>query len=252
MKIILIRFFNPKKYLFSLLTVGCCIALLSKPAYSQIDYSYGANKTGFRYSIGLGGNTLQTTWTPSMGYTLLSSLGYDINNYFTVLAEGQYGLMGGVDGTNSYSFSKTVVNYYSGSINLRFSIGLLSDFESKNGFTDAIKRSYIGLGYGEIFSSVTLYQGNTSTTINKVVPGGSPPSNSSQYKSSGYTGVSMIPINIGTNIGMPGVWGADKVELNPNFQYSLFKDWLADGYRPQENSQKGGYGVLSISLRYKF
>jgi len=251
MKIILIRFFNPKKYLFSLLTVGCCIVLLSKPAYSQIDYSYGANKTGFRLSLGLGGNTLQTTWSQTpISYTLLSGLSYDINNYFTILAEGQYGNMSGVDGTNTYSYSKTVVSYYSASINLRFSIGLLSDFESRNGFTDAVKRSYIGVGFGEIFSSVTLTTGNSSTIPYKRVDGYSPIT--SLYKSNKYTGVSMIPINIGTNIGMPGVWGADKIELNPNFQYSLFNAPLADGYQPAATSQKGGYGVLSISLRYKF
>jgi hypothetical protein len=252
MKIILIRFFNPKKYLFSLLTVGCCVALLSKPAYSQIDYSYGLNKKGFRISLGLGGNMIQSTWdTKPIGYTLLSSLSYDFSNYFSIVAESQYGSMTGIDGSKTFAYSKSTNAFTAASITVRFSLGLLSDFESQTGFTDAIKRSYIGIGYGALFSKVTLTKAPSSSLTGQTVEIFQT-SDPSVYKSTKVYSTTMIPFNIGTNIAMPGVWGADKVEINPNIQYNLFKEAFADGYQPQSTSTNGGYTLLSVSLRYKF
>jgi hypothetical protein len=250
MKIILIRFFNPKKYLFSLLTVGCCIVLLSKPAYSQIDYSYGLNKKGLRLSLGLGGNSLQTTWSPTVGYTLLSGISYDINNYFNVGLEGQYGSLSGSDQKGTYKYSKTVTLYQSATANLRFALGLFSDFESQNGFTDAIKRAYIGLGYGVVLSKSTLTKGNAGSTSGQEVP--LYDVGNGTVKSLQTQTTPIIPINIGTNIALLGLWGTDKIELNPNVQVNLFSKALADGYQPQPTSAAGGYWVTSLNLRYKF
>jgi hypothetical protein len=252
MKITVMSFFKHKKYLFSLLLVSCAVIFIVKPAYSQIDYSYGRNEKGVRLNFGLGVTSLQTTWdTTPMGFTFLGGLGYDINDYFNISAEAQYGGLSGVDGTNTYSYSKTVVNYYSASVGLRFSIGLFSNFASKNGFTDAVKRSYIGLGYGEILSSVTLTKSNSSFQPYSTIEGATVPTNSMLYKSNGHVGFGIIPLSIGTNIRMPGVLGTDAIELNPNFQFNLLQAYKADGYQPTATSQKGGYAVISLSLRYK-
>jgi len=227
--------------------VLCSVIFTIKPAFGQIDYSYGLNKKGLRFSLGLGGNTIQTTWSKTpLGYTVLGGLSYDFNHYFSLGIEGQYGSMTGIDGTNTFVYSQSVNTFSAENINLRFSIGLLSDFYSKNNFTDAIKRSYIGIGFGQINSSIVLTQSSNTGTPGtySVVP-----LNSSGKRT---TSIDVLPLSIGTNIAMPGVWGSDKVELNPNFQYSIFKDPGADGYQPTLKSTAGGYVVISVSLRYKF
>lgn len=244
-------FFKQKKYLFSLLVVSSCVIFMAKPAYSQIDYSYGLNKKGLRLSLGLGGNTLQTTWSQTpVGYSLLGGLSYDLNNYFSIGVQGEYGSISGVDGTNTFYYNKSVNSYSSVNGSLRFSIGLLSDFSSQNGFGDAVKRAYIGVGYGMIYSKTTLTKAPNAT-----IQGGTVPlyqATATTYKSVSTTSVAMIPISIGTNIALPGVWGSDFVELNPNIQYSLFGDAGVDGYQPTPNSTNGGYVLISASLRFKF
>ncbi len=240
--------FDHKKYLLSILLVLSSVIFLARPAYSQIDNDYGLQKRGLRFGIGLGANTLISTWDKySPSYTLVSSLSYDINPYFNFGVEGQYGKMIGQDNSNTFSFSRSENTYATVSFNLRFSIGLLGDFYSSNGFEDIIKRSYIGVGYGEVFSNLVL----TSSGINN---GGT--TVTSQVGSSGvYKGTwnsDIIPFNLGTNIAMRGVWGEDKLEINPNIQYSIFKDAYVDGYQPRPTSTNGGYTLFSVSFRYKF
>ncbi|MBW4889681.1 hypothetical protein KXQ82_08135 [Mucilaginibacter sp. HMF5004] len=244
-------FFKHKKYLFSTLLVLSSVIFAIKPAFSQIDYSYGLNKKGLRFSLGLGANTLQTTWTQTpVGYTVLGGLSYDMSNYFSIVVEGQYGSMSGADITNTRYYGKTVVLYTSISGNLRFALGLLSDFQSQNGFTDAIKRSYIGLGYGQIFDRVTLTDGNTTVVQGAKVATFDQTSNT--HKSTKTNAFGVVPISIGTNIALPGVWGSDVVELNPNIQYGLFLDAGTDGYQPSPTSGNGGYMVISMNFRFKF
>jgi len=202
--------------------------------------------------LGLGTNTLQTTWdkTP-LGYTLIGGLSYDLGSYFSIGAEGQYGSMTGVDGSNTFSYSQSVNAYTSASISMRFSVGLLSDFSSANGFNDALKRSYIGIGYGSLFSNITLTKASVVTEKGQTVtltPTGSP----STYRSTQTYSTSMVPISFGTNIALPGVWGDDRVELNPNIQYTIFLEGFADGYQPTPTSTNGGYVLISLSARYKF
>ena len=251
MKITTTTRFKRNKYVFAFFIAICSVIFSAKPVFSQIDYSYGIKTKGFRASLGLGGNMLETTWsTTPFGYTLVGGLSYDLNPYFSIGAEGQYGSMTGVDGTNTYRYSKDVINYTSINANIRFSIGLLSDFESKNNFTDAVKRSYIGLGMGQISSQITLTQGSTLAPVGTTVPLYT--ASAGTYKSTKNESNNLICINIGTNIAMPGVWGYDKVELNPNIQYNLFGATLADGYQPTPKSAAGGYVLISASLRYKF
>jgi len=244
-------FFKQKKYLFSILLVLCSLIFTVKPAFSQIDYSYGLNKKGVRLSLGLGGNTIQTTWSQTpVGYTLVGGLSYDFSQYFSLIAEGQYGSMTGVDGTNTFTYSQSVNSYQSATVSLRFSLGLLTDFPSKNGFMDAIKRGYLSIGYGDLFSDVTLTKASnvalrgTTVTLYQVT--------ATTYKSTKVYTTTMVPVSIGTNFAMPGVWGDDRVEINPNIQYNLFREAFADGYQPTVNSTNGGYVLISVSLRYKF
>ncbi|WP_295647938.1 hypothetical protein [uncultured Mucilaginibacter sp.] len=177
-------------------------------------------------------------------------MSYDFSQYFGLMAEGQYGSMTGVDGTNTFTYSQSANTFEAASVSLRFSLGLLTNFPSKNGFTDAIKRGYLSLGYGDLFSDVVLTKASNvalrGTTVTLYQTG------ATTYKSTKIYSTSMIPMSIGTYIALPGVWGDDKIELNPNIQYSLFREAFADGYQPTPNSTNGGYVLISVSLRYKF
>jgi hypothetical protein len=257
MKVTTTNFFKHKTYLFSVLVLLVLGLFCTLPAYSQIDYSYGINKKGFRLGIGVGTSKLQTYWgDESLNPTGLVSLDYNVNQYFSLGIEGQFGKLVGVDNQKHYAFLQSANTYYGGNFNMKFGIGLLSDFSSPSGFTDALKQFYFGLGFGALNSSIIL----TDRTDGLIVPsdGEVVLKTSSQYSKTRTGTFYVVPISFGTNIDLRGLWGNDKVELNPNFQYNFGVNIgdsnakVFDGYQPNANTARGGYALVSVALKYKF
>lgn len=251
MKIKTTTFFKHKTYLFSFLVLFTAGVFCSLPAYSQIDYSYGISKKGFRFGLGAGASFLKTYWgsTPASPVGLLT-LDYNVNQYFSIGVEGQGGLLVGIDNQQHYAFLKSTNTFFAGNLNIKIALGALTDFTSSNGFTDAIKRIYLGGGVGGIYSSVVL----TDRTDNLQVPseGEVLLAKYSAFSKNRVGSFLTYPIDFGTNIDLPGVLGNDKLELNPNFQYTFVNSKVFDGYQPNSNTKNGAYAILSLSVKYKF
>jgi len=251
MKIKTTTFFKRKTYIFSLFVFISAGIFCSLPAYSQIDYNYGINQKGFRFGIGPGVTFLKTYWgsTPASPVGVMT-LDYNVNPYFSLGIEGQGGLLVGIDNQQHYAFLKSTNTYFAGNFNIKVALGAVSDFNSSNGFNDAIKRIYLGVGVGAIYSSVVL----TDRTDNLIVPSDGEVllAKYSQYSNKRVGTFITIPINFGTNIDLPGVVGNDKLELNPNFQYNLVQSKVFDGYQPNANTANGAYALFSLNLKYKF
>lgn len=257
MKIISTTFFKHKTYLFSVFVLLVLGLFCTLPAYSQIDYSYGINKKGFSLGVGLGTSKLQTYWGDEpLSPVGLISLDYNVNPYFSLGIESQFGKLVGIDNQMHYAFLQSANTYYGGNFNMKFGIGLFSDFATSSGLSDAIKRAYFGIGFGALNSSIVL----TDRTDNLVVPsdGEVVLKTSSQYSKNRTGTFYVVPINIGTNIDLRGLWGNDKVELTPNFQYNFGVNIgdsnakVFDGYQPNANTSRGGYVLISVALKYKF
>jgi len=231
-----------------LVSAGIFFAL---PAYSQIDYSYGINKKGFRLGIGAGAARLQTYWgdEPIQAAGLLT-LDYNVNPFFSLGIEGQYGKLVGIDNQKHYAYLESSNTYSNGNFNIKVALGAFSNFYTKTGFTDALKRFYLGVGVGIVYSTVVL----TDRTDGLQVPseGAVVLAPSSQYSHNRSGGFMTVPFNFGTNIDLPGVLGNDKLELNPNFEYNFVRSKVFDGYQPNSTSGNGGYALVSLSLKYKF
>jgi len=257
MKITVTNSFKHKTYLFSFVMLLLFGMFCTLPAYSQIDYSYGINKKGFRLGVGVGASKLQTYWGDEpLSPAGLISLDYNVNQFFSLGIEGQFGKLVGIDNQKHYAFLQSTNTYYGGNFNMKFGVGLLSDFSSSSGFTDALKRVYFGLGFGALTSSIIL----TDRTDGLAVPsdGEIVLKTSSQYSKTRTGTFYVVPINFGTNIDLRGLWGNDKVELNPNFQYNFgvnigtSDSKVFDGYKPNANVANGGYALVSLALKYKF
>jgi len=257
MKITTTNFFKRKTNLFSVFVLLSFGIFCSLPAYSQIDYSYGINKKGFRLGVGVGASKLQTYWGDEpLSPVGLISLDYNVNQFFSLGVEGQFGQLVGIDNQAHYAFLKSANTYYGGNFNMKFGVGLISDFSSSSGFTDALKRFYFGLGFGALNSSIIL----TDRTDGLLVPsdGEVVLKTSSQYSKTRTGTFYVVPINFGTNIDLRGLWGNDKVELNPNFQYNFGVNIgdsnakVFDGYQPNSKTANGGYALVSLALKYKF
>jgi len=112
------------------------------------------------------------------------------------------------------------------------------------------------LGFGALNSSIIL----TDRTDGLLVPsdGEVVLKTSSQYSKTRTGTFYVVPINFGTNIDLRGLWGNDKVELNPNFQYNFGVNIgdsnakVFDGYQPNSKTANGGYALVSLALKYKF
>src|SRR5260370_1204794 len=86
-------------------------------------------------------------------------------------------------------------------------------------YSYGINKKGFRLGFGALTSSIIL----TDRTDGLVVPsdGEIVLKTSSQYSKTRTGTFYVVPINFGTNIDLRGLWGNDKVELNPNFQYNF-------------------------------
>lgn len=254
-------------FLISFLSFGLFCAL---PAYSQVDYNYGVSKKGFRLGVGLGGAQLQSNWSSaSIGPAGILNLDYDLSPYFTIGLDGSFGQLSGTDTENKLYFSKTSVIFASGSLTFKVAVGQFADFKSKNGFQDAIKRIYLGVGIGEVYSNVTLTPHNDGKGLSglvvpglaygKTIPGAKPTNKGTTTGNGTFT---QIPVSFGTNIALRGFLGNDKVELNPNLQYVFVQSPYFDGYQPNSQTDPNNpfikvngnqsYVIASLALRFKF
>jgi hypothetical protein len=105
---------------------------------------------------------------------------------------------------------------------------------------DALKRFYIGVGGGLIKCDVAFPADDPSVGA---------PSYSDQKQGTYPT----FAFDLGTYIDLPGVWGTDKLEICPQFQFSYVSSPYLDGFQSKQTSTlKGFYNVASLSIRYKF
>jgi len=251
MKITTTTFFKHKTYIFSFFALISAGIFCSLPAYSQIDYSYGINKKGLRIGLGAGAASLKDYWGDQpLGPAGILTIDYNLSPYFSIGLDNQFGILVGNDNQAHYAFLKSTNTYAASNFNMKFGLGLISDFPSTNGFSDAIKRLYLGFGAGIVYSSVIL----KDRTDGLVVPSDGEVL-LAKYSATSNTRVGTFvcfPLNFGTNIDLPGVLGNDRLELNPNFQYTLVASKVFDGYQPNSQSNNGAYALLSLSLKYKF
>lgn len=234
------RPFNIK---YKLLTIALlALGFLSiKPAMAQVDYNYGINKKGFRLGLGVGLAALNTHYNSNPAQLVgIGSLDYDFNPYFSIGIEAQGGHLKGVDDLHHLYYKTSTDFYLDGNVNLRFGLGLITDFESHNRFQDAVKNIYIGAGVGRIRTN------NTFTYNDDLAP----------YAPEDPRPIWQMwdfPFNVGTNIDLR-LNGRDRFSINPNFQFTYVNDYYLDGYRTsiEHSHLKGFYNLTSIKLKYKF
>lgn len=234
----------PTKYKITLLT--CLLFLLMdflniNKSYGQIDYNYQRNNSGLRLGAGVGLATLITHFSsnPAKGVAI-GSLDYDFSPYLSVGLEGQYGTLQGIDQVHHLPYYSSTDTYLQGNFNVKVAVGLFDDFYSENGLQDAIKRIYIGAGFGQIKTNITFVDNpdREFTKYGSVVPKGR---------------FWCFPFNIGTTIELPGVLGYDRLSVNPNFQFNYVNSLYLDGFQSSQYSYlKGFYNLTSIKLKFKF
>lgn len=278
MKLKTFTFLKHKTYLFSFIALMLGSILCSLPAYSQVDYYYGINKTGVRVGIDVGAAVLQSNWSGSpIGYGGHINLDYDINLFTSIGLQGTFGMVSGEDVKNKLAFTKDAVGFGGGSIGFKVAVGQFSNFEATTKLKEALKRIYIGAGVGMVFANADLTphsdgKGLATLTVPTLAYGklGSSVIQTSGNNPQHFKGgdpYPFVPINIGTYIALRGLLGNDKLELNPNFQYNLVLSPLFDGYQPnsvtipanisatgttRDPSGNQAFVMITLGLRYKF
>jgi len=242
-----IDWFKPKPNLLLLILLFCTGTFLALPAFSQIDYTYGLNRRGFRLGVGAGITDLSTHFNSNPPQTsFVANLDYAFSRYFVIGFESDFGKFKGIDDVNHTYFQSSTSSYYNYNFNMKASLGTLIDFEATSGLKDAIKRFYLGGGYGitaRSFATLTTHSPPSSATMPEVLK-------------QAAANLPTFFFDLGTFIDVPGAFGADKIEICPNYQFNFVNSYYLDGFR---NSLAGGksaalgfYAVTSISLRYKF
>jgi hypothetical protein len=230
------------------ITMFCLLIALtaifsSTPAYSQIDFFYGKNNKGLRIGGGGGLAVLATHYNSNPPQlALVGSIDYNFNPYLSIGVEGQYGTLKGVDDHSPHHlyYTSSTNKYATASFNVKAGLGLITDFYSENAFQDAVKRLYIGAGYGVMHKSITF---TTDPTLAATQYG-----DTQRY---GY--IPVIPFNFGTYIDLPNVLGYDRLEINPNFQFTYIPSMYADGFISSSASHlKGFYHITSVAIKLKF
>src|ERR1700761_9396608 len=119
-------FFCRKTYILSVMTMITASVLISKPAFSQVDYFYGANNTGLRVSLGIGVSRLGSNWSQEKpGYVVPLDVEYDVNPYFSVGVEGQQGMFEGVDKENKLYFKSSTVTFTEFNAQFKVAVGAI-------------------------------------------------------------------------------------------------------------------------------
>jgi len=217
--------------------------LLSTPAYSQIDFFYGKNTHGLRIGGGVGTTSLITHYSNSpVQLTTVGSIDYNFSPYFSIGIEGQYGTLKGVDDYSPHHlyYTSSTNKYRSVNFNVKAGLGLIDDFYPENAFQDAVKRLYIGAGYGTMKNKITFTYDPTLEAYAYGTP-----------QTYGY--VPIVPFNLGTFIDLPNFLGYDKIEINPNYQFTYINSMYSDGFISSQYSHlKGFYNEFSVSIKFKF
>jgi hypothetical protein len=243
MKILSSKCSKYKIFILSIAVFACSQVLFVSTANAQIDFYYGKNPKGLRIGGGVGFTTLFTHYSSyPIGLSFVGDLDYAFNPYFSIGINGQHGTLKGTDNTGNFHYKSSTDSYMSGSINIKAGLGLITDFNAKNGFQDALKRLYIGVGVGKIQTDITFDESATVKVVNTDAD--------AVQKKGTYNTYSMY---VGTYIDLPGIWGTDKLEICPNYQLNKVDTYYLDGYISKSGSQlKGFYIINSISIRYKF
>jgi hypothetical protein len=213
-----------------------------KQASAQVDHFYGLNNSGFRIGIGGGVGTLITHYNSNPPSPVgIGSLDYDFSPYLSIGLEAQGGVLKGVDNLHHLYYKTSTDNYLDANINFRVAVGFFDNFYASNAFQDAVKRIYLGAGFGRIRTS-------NKFTYNDDLASYGPESTVAKVQATAF------PFNVGTNIDLPGVLGLDRLSLNPNFQFTYVDSYYLDGYRTsvEHSHLKGFYNLTSIKLKYKF
>ena len=216
--------------------------LCNLPAYAQIDYSFGRNTSGLRLGAGVGVTQLNSRYSenPHIG-CFIGTLDYEFNPCFSMGVEGQIGTLQGIDNATppTQYYHASTNDFQSINFNMKFGLGLISDFRPLNKFQDIVKRTYIGIGAGLMHNHIA-FSSDTSLTDTYTT----------DIKTWGYTPI--IPINIGTFIDIGNVLGYDRLEINPNFQFTYVNSPYGDGFKLNDNNVKTFYSLLSLTVKLKF
>jgi hypothetical protein len=231
-----------KFFKIALLILVTANLFYANQAVAQIDYYYGRNNTGVRIGLGVGAASLNTHFNKNpYQITYIGSLDYDINPFLSFGLEGQYGTLQGIDDVHHLRYYSSTDKYFSGTANIRVAIGTFAHFETHSDLKDIIERIYLGVGVGAIKTNNKFTDhpdGTASTIYGSPVPEGN---------------FLLIPINVGTNIDLPGVLGMDRISINPNFQLNYVNSLYLDGFQSTQTSTlKGFYNIISVKLKYKF
>jgi hypothetical protein len=233
---------NTLKYSFFSLAFFMIINVATvEKASAQVDHYYGQNDKGFRLGIGAGVGILATHYHANPAQIVgIGSLDYDFSPYLSIGLEAQAGYLKGEDKLNHLYYQTSKDQFLDANVNIRVAVGQFYDFDANNAFQDAIKRIYIGVGVGRIRTD------NTFTTNESLAA----------YKPEAVKPILQMwafPANFGTNIDLH-VLGADRLTLNPNYQFSFVNDYYLDGYRTSVTYShlKGFYNLVTLKLKYKF
>jgi hypothetical protein len=241
------------RFALTLLLFSIVGTLSTQSAYSQIDYTYGVLKKGFRLGVGGGVSILATHFDknpPGADFKIIAD--YDFNPYTSIGIEGDFGELAGTDTKNKYYYPKVKGMYQAGDLNLKVGVGQFYDFEADNTLLEALKRIYLGVGGGMVHSGIKPdynFQNPNAPGPQKV-----PTTNTIYPLACAY---------FGTKIDLP-IASSNRLELNPNFKYVYVASQVFDGYLPygpplasspnqfSSNKVQDYYFVVSLSLKYKF
>ncbi|OCX52638.1 hypothetical protein BEL04_14425 [Mucilaginibacter sp. PPCGB 2223] len=228
---------------FSLYLIALTGIFSSSRAFGQIDFFYGKNTHGLRIGAGAGLAGLVTHYNSNpLQLVYDGSLDYDFNPYLSIGIEGQYGTLKGVDTYEPHHqyYTSSTNKFRAANINLKAALGLFYDFYPNNAFQDALKRMYIGVGFGKMKDKISFtYDPERAQYVY-----GTPHT---------YDLITVVPFSFGTYIDLPNLLGYDRIEINPNYQFTFMDSMYSDGYISNQYSHlKGFYNMVSINIKYKF
>jgi hypothetical protein len=250
------RFSKYKTFITALCVFAVTQLCFLSSAHAQLDFYYGKNTKGFRVGVGPCFSTLMTHYDnnpPQVGFA--ADIDYAFDPYVSIGANIQSGTLLGQDTKGQFYYWQSSDKYTFYNLNFKVGVGHFKDFSSQTAFMDAVKRFYVGIGVGQISTNNVLsYNPNVSQSTvypdpnNNFGPDLKNPKGPMQ-KGSWMTYTCFL----GTYIDLPNLFGIDKIELSPNFQFSYVDTQYLDGFKSKASSTLPGFfNVAAITVRYKF